>query len=740
MSFARNRLVGFEDFVVDLENRVVWFENEPVELPLKAVELLCVLVEKRGEVVSKNELLDRVWEDSFVEESILSQNVYRLRKAFKRYGAGSDLIQTIPRRGYRFAGRLKGQFEVPTERELAETNLTAPVATDIGSAPHSAKTDEQRIFVGGRGLWGLSLAVLPLLLLSAGFWFGPGLLADQNPGRNLEFERVTKSGQAYYPAISPDETHLAYVRAEKDRFSLVLRHLPTKSETVVIDPREYEIRSLEFCPDGHYLFYAIVRPDISESTVYRVPIYGGQPRKIVSNVRHHFSLAPDGQEIAFYRYDGKNDQTSLVVCGSDGTNCRIVSTRQHPYFYRVWGLAPAWSPDGEKFVATGFTQPNGANKNDPESYFLEIDKATGEERRLKHPKWKNVFRAQWLTSGDGLVVSAQEDLGKYSQLWHLSYPDGAAERITNDTNNYHGFRLNAESGSIITTNISQAFNLFLVSLENPDEVRQLTHQTVASNGLFGIDWSPDSKEIVYVRSEGFLDGNIWKLNLETGDNSQLTFDENMENRYPVVSPDGRIYFSSNREANRHIWSIDIDGGALEKVTNGESGENYPEISRDGKWIFYNTPGTGPLELWRRPLKGGKAEKVLHNSGGVSGVSPADPSMILAYHFDPAEKKRSPWKYVLFSHENASSGLKDMGFAAEAHAFDWSAEGSGIFYPNKSLNQNNIWFLSIHDGSKRQVTQFDDLRIMEVSASPDGKWLALSRGSSLSNIIKITGLR
>ncbi|MEO8043038.1 MAG: winged helix-turn-helix domain-containing protein, partial [Acidobacteriota bacterium] len=105
MSSNNGHLRQFGKFRLDAAKRVLWFENEPVNLALKQIEMLCVLTENAGEVITKDELLDRVWSESFVEESNLSRHVYVLRKELKRLGA-DGLIETVPRRGYRFAGEL----------------------------------------------------------------------------------------------------------------------------------------------------------------------------------------------------------------------------------------------------------------------------------------------------------------------------------------------------------------------------------------------------------------------------------------------------------------------------------------------------------------------------------------------------------------------------------------------------------------------------------------------------------
>lgn len=96
----------FGRFRLDADRRVLWFAGEPVSLPLKEIEILCVLTENSGQVVTKDEILNRVWADSFVEESNLSRHIYLLRKTFKDYGETADLIKTVPRRGYRFAGEV----------------------------------------------------------------------------------------------------------------------------------------------------------------------------------------------------------------------------------------------------------------------------------------------------------------------------------------------------------------------------------------------------------------------------------------------------------------------------------------------------------------------------------------------------------------------------------------------------------------------------------------------------------
>jgi DNA-binding winged helix-turn-helix (wHTH) protein/TolB-like protein/lipopolysaccharide biosynthesis regulator YciM len=136
MSAEINGLREFGRFRLEAKKKVLWFEGEPVNLPLKEIELLCVLTEKSGEVVTKEELLNRVWTDSFVEESNLSRHIYRLRKTFEELGESAELIQTVPRRGYRFTGEIRQSGdELVIERHLLTSTLVEEV--EVSAAPNA---------------------------------------------------------------------------------------------------------------------------------------------------------------------------------------------------------------------------------------------------------------------------------------------------------------------------------------------------------------------------------------------------------------------------------------------------------------------------------------------------------------------------------------------------------------------------------------------------------------------------
>ncbi len=171
---------SFSGFDLDTERKILRRGGEIVPLPPKAVELLIVLLRNRGEVVSKSELLDAVWEETFVEESVLSNNIYILRKTLDESGLGKNLIQTVPRRGYRFVSdsdelnneagivverhifrqalidEIIGELETRSPQIFPGNGLSKPLANERGENPPVAlnRTLTQSIN---------SIAVLPLI-------------------------------------------------------------------------------------------------------------------------------------------------------------------------------------------------------------------------------------------------------------------------------------------------------------------------------------------------------------------------------------------------------------------------------------------------------------------------------------------------------------------------------------------------------------------------------------------------
>jgi TolB-like protein/Tfp pilus assembly protein PilF len=143
---TEDKVYEFEDFRLDASHLMLYRNEQPLALAPKVIETLVALVERSGEVVSKEEMMNRLWADSFVEESNLTQNIYLLRKTLGKNASGKNLIETFRRRGYRFTGDIKAA----SRQEIPENTTTAAAAeNDSGANNQATKRFD-------------SLAVLPL--------------------------------------------------------------------------------------------------------------------------------------------------------------------------------------------------------------------------------------------------------------------------------------------------------------------------------------------------------------------------------------------------------------------------------------------------------------------------------------------------------------------------------------------------------------------------------------------------
>jgi DNA-binding winged helix-turn-helix (wHTH) protein/TolB-like protein len=143
----RSDFYDFGPFRLDTKERVLLRDGSPISLTPKAFETLMALVERSGHVLEKEELMKRIWPDSFVEDANLAVNISSLRKILGERPDGSQYIETVPRRGYRFIGEVKESLQSQPEviiREHTRASIVVEqeVITEDGHRP--AFTDIQQ--------------------------------------------------------------------------------------------------------------------------------------------------------------------------------------------------------------------------------------------------------------------------------------------------------------------------------------------------------------------------------------------------------------------------------------------------------------------------------------------------------------------------------------------------------------------------------------------------------------------
>lgn len=741
MSNGVNNLYEFGDFRFDTRSGALWRGSEIVSLSPKSAELLKLLVQRDGEIVSKQEIFETVWADTFVEDGVLTQNIYTLRNAIGRDADGSQFIETVPRRGYRFAGPLR---ILAPEAEASRPQNGNGARADFGSDAHPLRLVSHAAYAGRRrppvGRW-LAAGIALIIIAAGAFWAyqrTPGEAARNEPVvapiEQVRFQKITDSGDVLFPTISADGKLLAYVRMSEEESSVWVKQIAGGTPVQTLPPSRKGYRSLAFSPDGHNLYF---REQNDPGTIYETSALGGHVRKMAENVWSDFSVSPDGKQFAFIRRDRDLTEHQLIAANIDGSGERVVAARKAPWDYR--GGGPAWSPDGSKIVVASGQHQQFFPK------LLMIDTASGAEAELDIPRWRGIFSVLWTPDGERLIITAREAKEPYSQMWMLSLPGGGIRRLTNDLESYFWSSLTADGKLLVARQQRIISHLWMLPEGDLQQARQLTSGERSLDGFAGVAWTPENR-IVF---SSFVN-NVTDLHSTDPDGSdrvQLIMNAGQDNTDPSIAADASsIVFTSNRTGSSQIWRMDIDGRNQRQLTFDEGTKERAAagtLSPDGREVFFIKLGAGPASIWKMPIEGGEALQVsrLKEATAESFVSVSPDGKWLAYRHvstrqEPQSEERKMQIGVVASDGSGEPRVFDLQMRKPM--IQWSPDSTAFYYAAGTFNSSALMRQPIDGGSPQTLIEFPD-RVFNFAWSQDGKNLAVARGRLSGDAILITNL-
>jgi len=735
MSKENRHFYEFGPFRIDTANRQLMRDGQVVPLKAKAVDTLLFLIDNRGDVVEKDELMRSLWPDSFVEESNLTQNIYTLRKAL----SDGDYIETIPRRGYRFVADVRqtdgATSDVIVVREttrvsyeeeydpndLADANARTGVI-DIAAAPVSRQlSGTGRKSKLSRWLWiTVATAAALAMVVGAFLWRQSLRVAFEN----VRLAKFTTTGKAVKVAVSPDGKYVAFVLNDAGQQSVWLRQLVTGQELQIVPPKRTDIYGLTFTRDGNYVFYVSQEQNVL-AMLYQVPSLGGPSDKLLEDVDSPVTFSPDNKQMAFIRFSP--GAASIVIADIDGAGERTLATTRTGDAMRIGpnGVLPlSWSPDGAVIAS-----PVSINSVqwDQTIYGFRVQDGAGVELTKNH--WPALGRIEWLPDGKGLLATIIEtEATSEQQVWLVPYPKGEARRLTNDLTDYRDLGVTADARTIVTIQSEKKANIWLAATSDLDHPRQLT--TTSYDGLNGVSWTPDGRLVYTSQIAG--EQNLWIMDPNGGPAKQLTAHSGFS-EHPAVSPDGRyIVFLSNRNDQEHLWRIDIDGRHPMQLTRG-AGDRQPTFTRDGRNVIFSS--SSPSSLFRLSIDGGEPARLTERGAFDPNVSPDGKLIACGYRLAPADKNR----FAVLSLEGGQP--KPIGdWPALFGRLRWTPDGSAIAYAARQAGGGNIWAQPIDGSAPRQLTHWNPAPIFSFDWSRDGKWLAYANGTLTSDVVVITDTR
>ncbi len=705
---ARTDLFSFGVMLYEMATGVLPFKGETSaaifdsilhRTPPSPLRLNPELPPKVDEVISKALEKDR---------ELRYQSAAELRSDLKRLKRDSESGRTLLAEG-------------ATATASAAVARLEETSTDTQVAAALARRHKKPLLVAG----GLLAVVLGLLGYGSyrSVTRTSALPAAFVAGEKMRITRLTSTGTASQAAISPDGKYVVHVVDEGGKPSLWVRHVSTSSNVQIVPPADLIYRSLTFSQDGGFIYFTAseaANPPVS--LLFQVPVLGGTPRKLLTDIDSAPSFSPDGRQFAFVRGYPTRGESTLQLANSDGSGERKLAVRKLPLYYGNY--RPAWSPDETSIAINA-----GTFAGKQRATVVAVSVADGAEKPLTSHEWIFVSRLSWLPDGSGLVVEGNDpDFAGRDQLWLVAHPGGQVRRITNDLNSYRDATVSADSTSLATVQREQIAGIWVAPPGDLRRARQISSGTGALDGVDGLAWTPDGRIVYSSTAGGKLD--LWIMNADGSQARQLTTDPQAAFA-PVVSPDGRtIVFSSVRTGNPNLWRMDIDGGNLRQLTSGAL-EFSAGISPDGKWVLYDSSQSGQPAIWKVPLEGGKPEMLIP-SGYQASLSP-DGRLIAFWRFDEKTLVR---RAVVISWDGGEP-LHTFDFRS---GFTWSPDSRSLDYVEVRNGIANLWRQPLVGGKPRQVTHFTSDEMFNGAWSHDGKQLAVVRGRWRSDVVLISNFR
>jgi eukaryotic-like serine/threonine-protein kinase len=611
-------------------NRISHDRGTHRHLEPKVMAVLVCLAEANGSVVSKQQLIRKVWDEAFVTDDVLTRAISELRRAFDHDSKESQVIQTIPKSGYRLL--------IPV--------VFPSVESSTGSTPqhHATPGDRSRY----------RRAALITVLVGAGVFFIATQEMQQrsSPSINtrtliLPPEKASFDMTEGLFALSPDGTQMVYVATDA-----------LGKELLWVRPLDsLEAQPLAGTEDGFYPFWS---PDsrfvgfFAQGKLRRIPVSGG-PAQVICDAE--FGLGGSWNKDGTIVFAPSFKDAIFRVRADGGPPVPV--TKLDKSRHETRHTSPIFLDDGEHFLFW-------VRGKDNEELGIHLGS-------LKSDKREQIFSGNFpATYASGFLLFVRDH-----NLYAQSFDPGKLEV--------------KGSPRLVADRVSQQFSVSqngVLAYLNPKLFQAQLAWFDRSGALRGIvghpgeyihfELSPDEQRVLLEQQDQETErGQIWVLDLRRGVSSRLHFDAAWEYR-PVWSPDGsKVVFSSNRLGPGDLYMMSsISAQEPELLLSG--GWKTPwDWSKDGRYILYDdSTDKNKTDLWAWPQFGDRK-----------------PFIAVGTQFDDTAGQFSPDGHWLAYVSQRSAQPEVFVRPFPALNSEWQISTNGGFQPKWRSDGGELFYLS-----------------------------------------------
>lgn len=671
-------ILYFDQFELDLNSYELKRSGRVVKLEKLPMELLILLIDHRGQLVTRDEIVQRLWgDDVFVDtRQGINTAVRKLRLALRDDPEHPRMVQTVIGRGYRLLAPVSSSVSEEPEAEI-EKSPAIPLPPHIETPPPAIST---RTRFGPRPF-------IPVGVIVVAGAFVVGYLSRQPKQKTkLPSEQRITANSAEAPikfaVISPDGHYIAYT----DPTGLYLRQIQTGETRRWPVPKDFVANPTSWFPDNTHLLVMRFEGPMRTPSLWVLSLLGANPRRLLDNAGPGW-VSPDGSQIAFLALPGWGHELWLMK--ADGSDRRLVtsSSQPEPPASRESLIFPVtWSPDGRRLA---YIERHAVPAPDPaeDSLFsLRTIDTTGQDLHvlLNDPRIGPAIT--WTADGEILFA--------YRSAPSSDRTDQGVRSI----------RLGSSVG------------------EAPGQIKNVSD---GAGRIGGMSTTADGKQVALWRTNSQVQTFIVRFDPATrtfASARRLTLDTNPSLAEAWLSDSRSALFVSNRNGTWTLYKQAVDDETPELLLRGQS-IYLPRLSADGKDVLYESRAESnnhsvPVSLMRFPVAGGPSHQVLEDIGIVNYQCARLPSTLCIL----SELQGDDHVFVSFSPEHGI-GREVLRIQGSFNNWSLSPDGTDLaVFPG----DHRVRFFSVGNDLAREkdTVTLNDWRFENGDWSADGKGLLI----------------
>lgn len=714
-------VVRFDRFELDLNSLELRESDRPIKLEQLPTQLLILLIERPGELVTRDEIVQRLWgENVFVDtRQGINTAVRKLRVALADEPDHPRIVQTVATRGY----RLLPPVSSPLANAAIGANDLGPSAVAITLAQQSRATQPVATTRFTRSsLWIVFIAIIAVY--SASHW----QFRNKETSHRFSAEKRLTSNSSEAPIkwaiVSRDGRYLAYT----DPGGMYLRVLATGETRLWKLPPDFIANPNSWFPDGTHLLAMRLEGPMKTPSLWNLSMLGGGAQKILDNAGPGW-VSPDGSRIAFLRTPRFGHE--LWVMGADGFDPHRIAVASEPEGggFRINQIFPAtWSPDGRRiaYVERSLT-PSPAPLEDAVFSLKTCDANGGDPKLiLKDARvrpalsWPEANRLLFAYGED--IASEHSDEGVRSIRFdpRSGKAAGPIEAVTDGGGRIGGMSSTADGKQLVLWRMNTQFQAYVAGFDA--KTRRLNaprRVTLDANGNVAEAWLPDSRNILFVSNRNGT-WSLYKQGIDDATAELLT--EGRSISLPRLNADGSQILYEARVDPKHLSTISLmqlplAGGPPKLVLQGDDIVNYQCSQMPSTLCLLSKQQGADHVFFSFDLQHGIIREVLRIIGSADNWTLSPDGRTLAVF--PGDHRIRFFSFENgVAHESKTVTVNDW----KIEQGDWSADGKVILMESHTVNRRSV-ILQVDQAGRVSVLLEGDRNVefSWIAPSPDGRY-------------------